>query len=135
SRPATVTALNAQSNNGGGIQTALTPAPAEPAGDQVILGDSSTARARIWDGTEELGAEILGLPESAQSYTVSQMDADFTAGSTVYWAHRGGSANWPEMTMRAYTNAIFWGCPVIEVSCYVTSDDVFVGLHDSTLDR
>lgn len=132
---ATVTYQNTQASNGGGVQLALTPAPAEPAGDQVTLGDGSAARARIWDGAQELGAEILGLPAPARSYTVSQMDADFTAGTTVYWAHRGGSADWPEMTMRAYTNAIFWGCPVIEVSCYVTSDDVFVGMHDATLDR
>lgn len=52
-----------------------------------------------------------------------------------YVAHRGGSVDWDEMTLRAYTNAVAWGAGALEVSLARTSDGVWFGLHDDTLDR
>src|SRR5690606_25177983 len=60
---------------------------------------------------------------------------DIANGRMVYWAHRGGSANFSEMTMRAYTNAIWHGAKVLEYSARRTADGVWIGMHDSTLDR
>jgi hypothetical protein len=52
-----------------------------------------------------------------------------------YLAHRGGSADWPEMSLYAYTQAGFWGVGALELSLARTSDGVWFGLHDDTLDR
>ena len=56
-----------------------------------------------------------------------------TPGAT--WAHRGGGTNWPEMTAHAYTNALAAGYGCLEVSLGRTSDGVWFGVHDWTLDR
>lgn len=61
--------------------------------------------------------------------------SDMLASSPFFVAHRGGSENWDEMTMRAYTNAVAWGAGALEVSLARTSDDVYFGLHDEYLDR
>src|SRR5699024_6594505 len=53
----------------------------------------------------------------------------------MYWAHRGGSANWSEMTLYAYRNAVAYGAKCLELSARRTSDGVWVGCHDATLDR
>lgn len=50
-------------------------------------------------------------------------------------AHRGGSARWPEFSITAYDNAVRWGVGALELSVARTSDGVFFGLHDATLDR
>lgn len=53
------------------------------------------------------------------------------------WAHRGSGngGRWPEMTLLAYTHAVRLGYGVLEVSLNRTSDGVWFGLHDVTLDR
>src|SRR5690606_17161379 len=53
----------------------------------------------------------------------------------VYWAHRGGSSNWSEMTQYAYDNAVAYGAKVLEFSSRRSSDGVQYGMHDNTLDR
>lgn len=63
--------------------------------------------------------------------SVAQMLA--TPGAT--WAHRGGSKNWPEMSERAYTNAVQSGYGALEFSAARTSDGVWFGLHDASLNR
>lgn len=50
-------------------------------------------------------------------------------------AHRGGSADWPEMSMKAYSNSVARGVDALEISLARTSDGVWFGLHDKTLDR
>jgi hypothetical protein len=50
-------------------------------------------------------------------------------------AHRGGSADWPEMSMFAYRQAVAAGVNALEISLARTSDGVWFGLHDATLDR
>lgn len=50
-------------------------------------------------------------------------------------AHRGGSLNWPEMSLAAYSRSVAWGAGALEVSLARTSDGVFFGLHDETLQR
>lgn len=50
-------------------------------------------------------------------------------------AHRGGSRSYPEMSLHAYTQSIVKKYGAIELSLARTSDGVWFGLHDATLDR
>jgi glycerophosphoryl diester phosphodiesterase len=50
-------------------------------------------------------------------------------------AHRGGSASWPEHTQTAYTQSVWAGAHVLEISCGRTSDGVWFGCHDRSLER
>ena len=75
-----------------------------------------------------------GQPEMNQaqrSLTVAQM----LEQHPFLIAHRGGSADWPEMSVTAYTQAVSLGVDALEVSVARTRDGVFFGLHDRTLDR
>lgn len=56
-----------------------------------------------------------------------------TPGAT--WAHRGGSTNWPEMSKYAYEQAALAGYGALEFSANRTSDGVWVGCHDASLNR
>lgn len=100
-------------------------------GDEILTGSPY-----FYDGTDEFPiVEINALPFDQQAYTIAQMDDDIDNDVLVYWAHRGLSLEASEMTMRAYTDAIFKGFKCLEYSLQKTSDNVFVGMHDSTLDR
>lgn len=74
-------------------------------------------------------AEVRCMPAGYASVT------DMLAASPFYIAHRGGSLNWPELSLYAFTQAAFWGAGAFELSLARTSDGVWFGLHDSTLDR
>lgn len=50
-----------------------------------------------------------------------------------YMIHRGGSVDWAEHTMRAYTNAVWLGARNIEVSVWFSTDDVAYACHDADL--
>ncbi|MBC7518352.1 MAG: hypothetical protein H7248_05635 [Microbacteriaceae bacterium] len=50
-------------------------------------------------------------------------------------AHRGGSNDWPEMSLQAYTHSAKLGVNALEISLARTVDGVWFGLHDETLDR
>lgn len=52
-----------------------------------------------------------------------------------YIAHRGGSAEWAEMSMHAYTQSTWFGAGAIEISVAKSSDGVYFGLHDEDLQR
>lgn len=84
----------------------------------VVTGESGPAEAH-------LGRMPQGYPSIAS----------MLAASPFYVAHRGGSADWDEMTLRAYTSAVAWGAGALEVSLARTLDGVYFGLHDEYLDR
>src|SRR4051812_22954579 len=50
-------------------------------------------------------------------------------------AHRGGSDDWPEMSLYAYQQSIAHGYQALEMSVARSADGVWFGLHDATLDR
>lgn len=81
--------------------------------------------------TDELATplEVRGV-----SFGYATVDA-MLAADPFYMAHRGGSGHWPEMSLHAYTQAAYWGVGALEVSVGRSSDGVFFGLHDATLDR
>lgn len=73
--------------------------------------------------------EIRPFPIGYASVTAMLAEAPF------YIAHHGGDGNWPEMSLHAYTQSGFWGVGALELSMARTSDGVWFGLHDETLDR
>lgn len=91
----------------------------------------STAHLYYTSTTDTLSTPLEIRPVPSGYSSVSAM----LAQSPFYVAHRGGSADWPEMSLHAYTQAVFWGVGAIEVSLARTSDGVWFGLHDASLDR
>jgi hypothetical protein len=83
----------------------------------------------VWDGTVEKPATISFSTETYP--TVASM----LSNHPFYVAHRGGSLDWPEHSMLAYTNSIAWGCSAVEMSVNRTSDGVWIALHDADLNR
>ncbi len=60
---------------------------------------------------------------------------DMVGRPEFYLAHRGGSADDPEMTMEAYRNSAARGYGALEISLARSSDGIWFGLHDESLDR
>ena len=50
-------------------------------------------------------------------------------------AHRGSSAIAPENTLAAFRRAIADGADILETDLHLTRDQIFVCIHDATLDR
>lgn len=69
------------------------------------------------------------MPYGGVSASAIRTDGKFA------FAHRGGSNDWPEHTMRAYTNAVATGITGLEISVAKTSDNVWIGCHDDSLAR
>lgn len=94
------------------------------------------------DGLEKVSLSAVadgegGLAEGVPDMIRPGYDsvAQMVDSSPFYVAHRGGSGDWDEMTLRAYTNSVAWGAGALEVSLARTSDGVYFGLHDEFLDR
>lgn len=51
------------------------------------------------------------------------------------WAHRGGGGSWPEMSEYAYEQSAAAGYGALEFSCARTSDGVWFGIHDGSINR
>ncbi|MEO5950496.1 MAG: glycerophosphodiester phosphodiesterase family protein [Candidatus Saccharimonadales bacterium] len=91
----------------------------------------STAHLYYTSATDTISTpkEVRPVPTGYSSVT------SMLATTPFYVAHRGGSADWPEMSLHAYTQSAFWGVGALELSLARTSDGVWFGLHDATLDR
>ena len=111
------------------------PGPDQPQGlavEATTAGGAVPGRLHVWTGAAEVPAlDVLALPR--RTYTTTEHHADLAVPGRVRWGHRGASANFSEMTMRGYTNAIWHGCDVVEASCWRTSDGVFAMVHDNDL--
>jgi hypothetical protein len=90
------------------------------------LGPTTLA---YWDGTTATPLEqpLLSIPRGYASVT------DMLSRPMVYMAHRGGSAEYPEHSLRAYTQAVIEGFGCLEWSTQRTSDGVFIGCHDPSI--
>lgn len=101
-----------------------------PGGLAVDTG-GGVARAYVSDGSGGVAFpdEVTAIGPGWAS--VAEMLA--TPGFT--WAHRGNSNRWAEMTLRTYTQAALRGYAGMECSLARTSDGVWFGLHDATLNR
>lgn len=78
----------------------------------------------------------LATPSEVRPFPAGYSSVNTMLNTTPFYAaHRGGSKNWPEMSLYSYTQAGFWGVGALELSLSRTSDGVWFGLHDATLDR
>jgi glycerophosphoryl diester phosphodiesterase len=55
--------------------------------------------------------------------------------ATLFAAHRGGAALWPENSLLAFRHAIEMGAPLVECDVHLTADGDLAVVHDRTLDR
>jgi hypothetical protein len=101
-----------------------------PAGYAYWTGKALTDPTDLqwWDGESVVDIDVLYMPNGYVSVS-NMLDRDYA-----YFAHRGGSADYPEHSLRAYTQAVIEGFGCLEVSVQRTSDGVFVANHDPTID-
>jgi hypothetical protein len=86
-----------------------------------------------WTGTEDRPMLPFLIPSG---YPDVQTMLDLLPTTRMeYFAHRGGSIEYPEMSARAYTQAAAEGFGCLEWSTQRTSDGVFIGCHDINIDR
>lgn len=124
------------------LYKAVATAPSRTATLGVTLGGTAaaveggairTATAGVTLGGTAAAFELAQYPP--QPFSVPDMDAWIAKGYPIHWAHRGGSANWSEMTMYAYDRAVAHGARCLEVSVNRSSDGVWIMSHDATLTR
>lgn len=101
--------------------------PAKPSDPELEVRGFGAATVSVYEPAGEVPARMRAMPMGYAS--ISEMMA--TPGFLV--AHRGGSASWPEMSMRAYTNAVAHGAGALEVSTHKTKDGIWVLAHDQNL--
>lgn len=104
--------------------------PSEPDAFRVSLANGKTGSLHLWDGSSSIPVKSLSKVHRGFD-SVDHMLT--TPGFT--WAHRGGSANWGEMSLHAYTQSLIKGYGVLELSLGRSSDGVWFGHHDQSLDR
>lgn len=73
----------------------------------------------------------VAAPGATGPFTISEL----LSAPTFFVAHRGSGDNWPEHTMRAYSESAAAGLKAIEVSVSSTSDGVLVCHHDLNTKR
>ena len=102
--------------------------PPAQVGGVEVHGDGS---ASVWvhESPQDVPAQMRAMPSGYPSIDAMVSQKGFLV------AHRGGSASWPEMSMRAYTNSVAHGAGALEVSVGRTSDGVWVLAHDQNLQR
>lgn len=125
---------NAQSS---GVTVAIRPLGSAPTNDGLDIHFTSaedtlsSGKMFYTSDTDTLSTprEVRPVPTGYSSVTA------MLASTPFYVAHRGGSLDWPEMSLHAYTQSVFWGAGALELSLARTSDGVWFGLHDMYLDR
>lgn len=100
---------------------------------RTVIGASIAAAAVLAGGALGVQPLLSGAPRPATTRAPSPAATPRSGLLTV--AHRGGSLDWPEMSMLAYSNSVRLGAQALEISLARTSDGVWFGLHDATLDR
>jgi hypothetical protein len=118
--------------------------------DAALAGETAVYYAPIvpstvvkaWDGFEEQEVSLSFWQDGVEAAVDLQVMpfgyptvAAMLADAPFYVAHRGGSSDWPEGSLRAYTESVARGVGALELSWAKTSDGVWFGLHDSSIDR
>lgn len=104
-------------------------APSEGAASGIEVHGSGSARVWVHESPQDVPAQMRAMPSGYPSIDAMVAQRGFLV------AHRGGSASWPEMSMRAYTNSVAHGAGALEVSTHKTSDGVWALSHDQNLKR
>lgn len=84
-----------------------------------------------WDGSKEIQLSKIETvyPGTKVNQLLTMTDRPFVM------AHRGGSADYQEHSLRGYTQCAIAHADALEFSLARTSDGVYFGLHDDTLNR
>lgn len=130
---ATFTSTNTQATNGAALQVAI------PATDVLAPGYAG----QIWDGEEVVSgqwyiqgeSDILPVTWAGMIHPGYSSIDEMLAQDFFYCSHRGGSRNYPEQSMQGYTQSALRGYGALEISLARSSDGVWFGLHDASLDR
>lgn len=129
----TTTHPNVQASNGAGITFAIPPSDPRGPGLPVYRKTASGTELLRWYKVTPAGvrtpSSAVFVPTGYPSITDMLATANFKV------AHRGGSNSFPEMSLHAYTQSILRNYKALEISLARTSDGVWFGLHDQTLDR
>lgn len=99
--------------------------------------------ASWWDGTTEKPAALTWANGTGGETAVPKIDFQprvltvaqlLALPRPINFAHRGGSFNWCEFTLRAYReSAMYWLVDAVEVSVQVSADGTFWCNHDADL--
>ena len=101
----------------------------------VLLGVGGVAvLGAVGAGVALRTARVTGEAQVTPTAPPRPVDA-LRAARPATVAHRGGSRDWPEMSLFAYRQSVEAGVDALEMSLSRTSDGVWFGLHDETLDR
>ncbi len=119
-------------NRGMAAITPPRPVPGQPGGDAASpLDRTRVSRRGLLAGGLALAASSLNGCARVRPGLATHTYAELVADDPFYVAHRGGGANWPEMTAFAYDQAA--ALPYVkamEVSFCLSSDGVLVCSHD-----
>lgn len=132
--PATVTTFASNVDNRTALAIELKYAPQlSPEGDGWSVYDGAAQPALLYY------ADALGQPRTPSNVTTMPPGypsvAAMLAEPLFFVAHRGGSYDFPELSLHAYTQSVARNYGALEISLARTMDGVFFGLHDSSLDR
>lgn len=132
--PATTTTFAAAVDNRTALAIELKYAPqASPEGDGWSVYDGTGQPALLYY------ADAIGQPRTPSYLTTMPPGypsvAAMLAEPLFFVAHRGGSRNFPEHSLHAYTQSVARGYRALELALARTSDGVYFGLHDASLDR
>jgi hypothetical protein len=98
----------------------------------------------VYNGTTEVAAtltiyngatEIAVVKQERMPSGISVTNMSSSTYQPFFVAHRGGSADWAEHSMRGNTQSVYLKMDAIEISVARTSDGVYFGLHDQTINR
>lgn len=107
-------------------------------GQEVIAANPTGHRNLTWtsaSGASASGIALRGLAAPAAPSRGFRSVAEMLGKPGATWAHRGGSTTWPEMSRYAYDQAVLAGYGALEFSANRTSDGVWIGAHDASLNR
>lgn len=109
--------------------------PGDPSHGQ-DAGSEHPSRRQVLHGlVSATAATVLASVAGSCGSDPQTAIAAMLASTPFVIAHRGGDADRPELSMAAYRHALRSGADGVEVSLARTSDGVWFGLHDATLDR
>jgi len=130
----TFTNINTQATNGAALQIGIPASGVIPSGYPGKLWDGAAVLDGEWyvrsGSSTNLPVTWAGMVHDGYDSVTEMLAQDF-----FYCSHRGGSRNWPEQSLQGYTQSAIRGYGALECSLARSSDGVWFGLHDASLDR
>jgi glycerophosphoryl diester phosphodiesterase len=128
-----VTYPNTQASNGAGVLFYIAPVPDAQAATAYKLTTANEGVVEGYLSYTEDGTTRIQVGNVWSMPFGRKIDRLFDKPFVM--AHRGGSLDYAEMSMRGYTESVALGATGLEFSVARSSDGVFFGLHDADLNR